>query len=983
MAAAATVISIQGEAFARSADGSIRRLANGDSIQQGEVVMTSAGAQVSLKSADGQMIVVNAEESFKFGPEASQATAPGVGEAAIVAGTNAATVIDPEQLLEQEAAAAILAGGGENGGNSFVRLLRISEETTPLAYEFPAAGPGEILPFNGVGGAEEGGPQPIDTVVTLNDVTVSEGSGTATISASITNAPKDGPLVLTLSNGATITFAVNATTATSTAFAVQGDDPYKDGESYTVSITGVSGGSEFENLVTTDTATVSVNDTIDTTTITLGNVSYIEGTSDATIAATIDNAPKSPLTVTLSNGATITFAANSTSATSSPFTVPVTTHGMPGTATDTALTLAVTGSVTNGGAEFEALSVTAGSLTIIDSTPTVFPNPVVPLDDEGLDGIPGGLNDVAGEAITFSGTLAHAYRADGPGSIDFAAMDSKPGKVGIENVTYAWNAGTKTLTATGPRGDLFTVEITNPATGAYTVNLLDNVLHTDDKVSEENDATVELTYTVTDGDGDAVHGSLNLDFDDDMPKATPTEVSITPPVTTINVNSLEGGWVGNPNFDSNVDNPYYTDGDSYPEKIDWGTDSGRSSYVFADNTALVGTSSANVAPGSPFVVGTFTHNNFTISSGTAISTAFLHVTFNVVIGGQSVHIDHTIQFGHNETDNSLPDPRDIVTILNGTAIPITVGGQTYNLSFKFNGGLLQIKTAENASTSVGLYATLTGPDIALPQVKGTIGLDFGADGPYATGGLLWEGAVNGVIPGKYGSLTVDANGGYVYKMNDYPVGIADEDQFAYSLTDGDGDTVQSTLTFKIPAANVSPSGGVGDIILNGSALNDVLIGGLGNDTLMGGLGNDTLIGDAGNDTLIGGKGNDLLTGGLGADTFAWKLGEQGSTTSPAIVDSVDFKVTQGDVLDLKDLLQGESATNLGSYLKFGVESGKVVLSVDHDGSSASSPFAATQKIVLDNYTSLDALKTDLGALSTSDADLISKLLDNGNLKTDV
>jgi VCBS repeat-containing protein len=350
-------------------------------------------------------------------------------------------------------------------------------------------------------------------------------------------------------------------------------------------------------------------------------------------------------------------------------------------------------------------------------------------------------------------------------------------------------------------------------------------------------------------------------------------------------------------------------------------------------------------------------------------------SFNVVISGQLVHIDHNIQFGHNETNNIYGDERDndIVTILNGTAIPITIGGQDYNLSFKFNGGLSQIKTAENASTSVGLYATLTGPDIALPQVKGTIGLDFGADGPYDTGGLLWEGAVNGVIAGKYGSLIVDANGGYVYKMNDYPVGIADEDQFSYSLTDGDGDTVQSTLTFKIPAANVNPSGEVGDITLNGSALNDVLIGGLGNDTL---------IGDAGNDTLIGGKGNDVLTGGLGADTFAWKLGEQGSTPPPA-VDRVDFKVTQGDVLDLKDLLQGESATNLGSYLRFGVESGKVVLSVDHDGSSASSPFAATQKIVLDNYTTLNALKTDLGALSTSDADLISKLLDNGNLKTDV
>jgi len=179
MATTATVVSVQGEAFARSADGSMRRLASGDSIREGEVVMTSAGAQVSLRSADGQMLVVNAQESFKFGPEASQATAPDAGEAAILAGAAAPAVIAPqpagaldvEQLLEQEAAAAILAGGGENGGNSFVRLLRITEETTPLAYEFPTAGPGEILPFNGVGGAEitDNVPTPAADVVAVNE----------------------------------------------------------------------------------------------------------------------------------------------------------------------------------------------------------------------------------------------------------------------------------------------------------------------------------------------------------------------------------------------------------------------------------------------------------------------------------------------------------------------------------------------------------------------------------------------------------------------------------------------------------------------------------------------------------------------------------------------------------------------------------------------------------------------------------------------
>ncbi len=58
--------------------------------------------------------------------------------------------------------------------------------------------------------------------MTLNDVTVNEGVGTATISASVDHAPQGSNLVLTLSNNATITILAGQTTGSSTPFAVQG-----------------------------------------------------------------------------------------------------------------------------------------------------------------------------------------------------------------------------------------------------------------------------------------------------------------------------------------------------------------------------------------------------------------------------------------------------------------------------------------------------------------------------------------------------------------------------------------------------------------------------------------------------------------------------------------------------------------------------------------------------------------------------------------
>ncbi|MGP8280922.1 immunoglobulin-like domain-containing protein, partial [Pseudomonas vlassakiae] len=97
--------------------------------------------------------------------------------------------------------------------------------------------------------------------------------------------------------------------------------------------------------------------------------------------------------------------------------------------------------------------------------------------------------------------------------------------------------------------------------------------------------------------------------------------------------------------------------------------------------------------------------------------------------------------------------------------------------------------------------------------------------------------------------------------------------------------------------------------LLGGAGNDIIFGQGGNDYLDGGKGNDILLGGSGNDTLIGGQGNDILIGGSGADLFVWKAGDVGNDVIK------DFKPSEGDRLDLHDLLQGETASTIDNYLK--------------------------------------------------------------------
>ena len=195
----------------------------------------------------------------------------------------------------------------------------------------------------------------------------------------------------------------------------------------------------------------------------------------------------------------------------------------------------------------------------------------------------------------------------------------------------------------------------------------------------------------------------------------------------------------------------------------------------------------------------------------------------------------------------------------------------------------------------------------------------------------------------------------------------------------------------------------GNNIVFGGAGDDNLSAGAGSDVLMGGSGDDTLNAGSGTDLLAGGPGNDLMSGGDAGenfvDVFAWSLGDQGAAGTPALDRIQNFATAAagangagGDVLDLRDLLQGESAGpgnaagNLADYLHFEITGGDTWVHVSHTGGFGADSHAAgasysasaeTQQIILEGVN----LQTLYSGAAT-DQQIITQLLNNSKLIVD-
>ncbi|SED69163.1 beta strand repeat-containing protein [Pseudomonas anguilliseptica] len=188
-----------------------------------------------------------------------------------------------------------------------------------------------------------------------------------------------------------------------------------------------------------------------------------------------------------------------------------------------------------------------------------------------------------------------------------------------------------------------------------------------------------------------------------------------------------------------------------------------------------------------------------------------------------------------------------------------------------------------------------------------------------------------------GTATETANNHTTSSSQSFSITVSETTNTLTNATSGN-DTLTGTT------GNDLIRGYNGNDTLNGGAGNDHLYGGLGNDTLNGDAGNDFLNGESGNDILNGGAGDDILRGGLGNDTltggtgkdlFLWQRGDLNTAGGRDIVR--DFNASEGDRIDLHDLLQGENDGNILNYLRVDTATSTLQISTTGQFGAGGSP----------------------------------------------
>uniref|UniRef100_UPI002075565F retention module-containing protein n=1 Tax=Pseudomonas sp. MWU13-3659 TaxID=2986964 RepID=UPI002075565F len=582
----AIVKSIVGQVIAVSPEGIRRVLIEGDRLFAGEQVDTGAGGAVTLELADGRLLDLGRDTQWSAdapdsSTDLSQATAqaaPSVEELqqAIAAGA------DPTTELEATAAGPAAAGGGSvGGGHSFVLLEETAGAVDPN-IGFPT---GPIGFANGLGNQEIGGLDttstdttantPISTGLTLSATpSITEAGGVIVYTATVGQAPLSN-LTVTLSNGAVIVIPAGQTTGTVNVNIPANDTPYNDGGQISTTITGTTGGNGLIVTPSTTPAVTQVTDTIDTTTATLTATPSVTEGGVITYTVTLTNPAQTPVTVTLSNGQTVTIEAGKSSGSvdfqtpandvyNNGSTVSTTITGATGgnfenlvpnptpaqtvvndSVDTTSATLTATPSVTEGGVITYTVTLTNPAQTPV--TVTLSNGQTVTIEagkSSGSVDFQTPANDVYNNGSTVSTTITGTTG----GNFENLVPNPTPAQTVINDSV---DTTTATLTATPnvTEGGVitYTVTLTNPAQTPVTVTLSNGQTVTIeagkssasvDFQTPANDVFVNGSTVTT-----TITGATGGNFENLVPNPTPAQTVVNDSVDTVTVGIASNGNV--------------------------------------------------------------------------------------------------------------------------------------------------------------------------------------------------------------------------------------------------------------------------------------------------------------------------------------------------------------------------------------------------------------------------------------------------------
>ncbi|MEP6360375.1 MAG: retention module-containing protein [Halioglobus sp.] len=816
--AIATVKAVVGKAYARNADGELRELRPGDTVMEGETVVTPDGGSVELSMSDGSPLVISDMPEMTLTADLVAQTASTREESEVTDETIndvLAALESGEDLGDVLAAtAAGGAGGGAGGaGSSFIRLGRIVEGVDEFHGVLPEWGygdPGQELdplqPVDALDDVESTNGEPVVIRAQDNDIFL-EGERIASFTQ-----PENGSVVL--NSDGTFTYTPREGFDGTDTFTYVGINPTgtaQDEATVTIVVT-LPQAPEPQPL-----PLISIGDAVvqegDTAIVTIS----LSAPSDQVITVKVDTFDRTATSISGDydpDSETVTFNPGETEVTISiPTNVDDIQEGTEFLVAD--LSDPVNAEIHDGEGVIEIVddftpTISIGDDTVVEGgTATVTVSLSAPVDEEvtvsfnTADGSATVGNDynaatgtitfapgqtsttvsvtTVGDTVvenneTFFVNLSDADGAtivDGQGEVIILDDDVPPPPPVINNPPDAVNDGFSTEVNTpvsgnvlpndsDPDNDPLTVTgNTQPTNGSVTVNPDGSFTYTP---NEDFDGSDSFEYTITDGEGGSDTATVNLTVTDQPIDLLPTVRGIQSEFPEA---QLPGGSAENPGALSKDGVFTVTAGD------------GLDTLVINDVEVIAG--------------GEVTDNNIVTDTGVQITiksvtegadgvyeiayTATLISRFQHDADSDEKLVSFTIEV--TDTDGDSASAVRSATIIDDSPSAQSDANAIPAEEFGPVGGNVISNDTLGADTSVvvGVAAGDTGASLDDPDSLGT-------------------------IAGLYGDLTLSSDGTYTYTRNPESPGDV-EDVFTYTLKDADGDLSATTLTISIGDAPVT------------------------------------------------------------------------------------------------------------------------------------------------------------------------------------